>query len=36
MRNLKSRLAFSLIFALIVFVALTFYADAPRLHAAVV
>ncbi len=34
MQNLKSKLALSLIFALIVFLALAFYADAPRLLAA--
>ena len=34
MQNLKGKLALSLIFALLVFVALTFYADAPRLFAA--
>src|SRR5574341_984950 len=34
MENLKSKVAFSLIFALFVFIALTFYADAPRLMAA--
>lgn len=31
MQNLKSRLIISIVFALVVFVALTFYADAPRL-----
>ncbi len=34
MQNLKSKVALSLIFALFVFIALTFYADAPRLVAA--
>jgi len=34
MQNLKSKLAISLIFALVVFIALAFYADAPRLFAA--
>ena len=31
MQNLKSRLILSIVFALVVFVVLTFYADAPRL-----
>ncbi len=34
MQNLRGKLVVSLIFALLVFVALTFYADAPRLLAA--
>jgi uncharacterized protein (TIRG00374 family) len=34
MQNIKSRLALSLLFALFVFVALAFYADAPRLLSA--
>jgi glycosyltransferase 2 family protein len=34
MQNLRGKLALSLIFALLIFVALTFYADAPRLLAA--
>ena len=34
MQNLKSRLILSIVFALVVFVALTFYADAPRLLSA--
>ncbi len=34
MQNLRGKLIFSLIFALLIFVALTFYADAPRLLAA--
>jgi uncharacterized protein (TIRG00374 family) len=34
MQNLKSRLVLSIVFALVVFVALTFYADAPRLLSA--
>ena len=34
MQNLKSRLILSVVFALAVFVALTFYADAPRLLSA--
>ncbi len=33
MQNLKSKVTFSLIFALFVFIALAFYADAPRLIA---
>ncbi len=36
MQNLRGKLAVSLVFALLVFVALAFYADAPRLSAAFV